>query len=143
MDEDLIVRHAQCAALFPMMQFSVSPWRILDKEHLSCCVEAAKLHEELGGEILQLARSAAQTGEPVMRYMEYVFPHCGYEKITDQFMLGDNILVAPVVTPDTDKRTVVFPAGTWRGACGTIEGPCTKELPAPIDTLLWFRRSDI
>lgn len=140
LDEDLIVRHAQCAALFPMMQFSVSPWRILDKEHLSCCVEAAKLHKELGGEILQLAREAAKTGEPVMRYMEYVFPHCGYEKITDQFMLGDNILVAPVVTPDTDKRAVVFPAGAWRGACGTIEGPCTKELPAPIDTLLWFRR---
>ena len=140
LDEELIVRFAQCAALFPMMQFSVSPWRILSKEHLACCVAAANLHKKLGGEILQLARHAAQTGEPITRYMEYVFPGCGYEHITDQFMLGDDILVAPVVTKKTYRRTVVFPAGNWQGEGYAVTGPCTKELSAPIDTLLWFKK---
>lgn len=141
LDEELIVRHAQCAALFPMMQFSVSPWRILNKENLSYCVEAAKLHSKLGGEILALAQEAAKSGEPITRYMEYVFPHCGYETITDQFLLGDDILVAPVVTEKTDKRPVVFPQGEWQGEDGTVTGPCTKEIAAPAGKLLWFRRT--
>ena len=98
------------------------------------------MHKKLGGEILQLARHAAQTGEPITRYMEYVFPGCGYEHITDQFMLGDDILVAPVVTKKTYRRTVVFPAGNWQGEGYDVTGPCTKELSAPIDTLLWFKK---
>ena len=32
-NQDLIVRSAQVHALMPMMQFSVAPWRILDKPH--------------------------------------------------------------------------------------------------------------
>ena len=141
LDEELIVRHAQCAALFPMMQFSVSPWRILNRENLSYCVDAAKLHAKLGGEILALAREASISGEPITRYMEYVFPHCGYETIIDQFMLGDDILVAPVVTEKTYKRSVVFPNGEWQGTEETVTGPCTKEIAAPAGRLLWFRRT--
>lgn len=140
LDEELVVRYAQCAALFPMMQFSVSPWRILSKENLDCCVNAARLHHERGDEILKLARESSVTGEPITRYMEYVFPNCGYEKINDQFMLGNDILVAPVVTKNTYSRTVVFPKGTWQGEKETVTGPCGKELSAPIDKLLWFRK---
>ncbi len=34
LDQDLIVRSAQCSAIMPMMQFSVAPWRVLDSVHL-------------------------------------------------------------------------------------------------------------
>ena len=34
-DKELIVRSTQVHALMPMMQFSVAPWRILDKKTLS------------------------------------------------------------------------------------------------------------
>ncbi len=140
LDEEIVVRYAQCAALFPMMQFSVSPWRILSKKHLDCCVEAAKLHHDRGDEIFKLAVEASATGEPIMRYMEYVFPNCGYEKVTDQFMLGNDILVAPITEKNTYSRSVVFPKGTWQGEKDCITGPCEKEISAPIDTLLWFRK---
>ncbi len=140
LDEELVVRYAQCSALFPMMQFSVSPWRILSKENFSYCTSAAKLHHERGDAILKLAKDASHTGEPITRHMEYVFPHQGFEKINDQFMLGDEILVAPVVTKNTYSRTVVFPEGKWQGTDMTVDGPCTKELAASIDKLLWFRK---
>lgn len=139
LDEELVVRYAQCAALFPMMQFSVSPWRVLDAVNLGYCIDAAKLHCEFGAEILELAKHSAKTGEPIIRHMEYVFPGCGYEKIDDQFMLGDDVLVAPVVTPKTYVRKVVFPAGTWQGVNETVEGPCEKLCDSPIETLLWYR----
>ncbi len=141
LDQELIVRNAQCAALFPMMQFSVAPWRVLNQENLTYCVEAAKLHESMGGEIIELAREAAVTGEPIIRHMEYVFPRKGYEKIIDQFMLGNDILVAPVLQKGVTAKKIVFPDGVWEDAPGNqIQGPCIYEVPAPISNLLWYRR---
>lgn len=37
----------------------------------------------------------AKTGEPIIRHMEYAFPHQGFVDCRDQFMLGDKYLVAP------------------------------------------------
>lgn len=88
LDEELFVRYAQCAALMPMMQFSAAPWRVLSEENARLCVEAALLHIRMSDRIISLARHAAETGEPVVRYMEYQFPGQGLEAVTDQFMLG-------------------------------------------------------
>ena len=33
-------RFAQCSALFPMMQFSLAPWRMLDDRHLAAVLAA-------------------------------------------------------------------------------------------------------
>jgi alpha-glucosidase (family GH31 glycosyl hydrolase) len=140
-DGELFVRYAQCSALFPMMQFSTAPWRVLDEPHLSWCIEAAKLHSSMGSEIAELARHAAETGEPIMRHMAYVFPKGGYEKVNDQFMLGNDILVAPVLQKGAVVRKVLFPQGTWSGDDGSqVIGPCEAHVEAPLSRLPWFRR---
>lgn len=41
-DQELIVRSCQIHAFMPMMQFSVAPWRILDREHLDICCKFAR-----------------------------------------------------------------------------------------------------
>ena len=141
LDMELIVRNAQCAALFPMMQFSVAPWRVLDEAHLNLCVEMAKLHQRLGERIFELAKEASITGEPIIRHMEYVFPGNGYEKINDQFMLGDNILVAPVLMKGATTKRVVFPKGKWIGDDDrVVEGPCVKIVEAPLSRLPWYKK---
>ena len=66
-DPELFVRFAQCSALFPMMQFSAAPWRLLDAEHLRYCLDAARLHAKFGGYILEVAQHTAHTGEPMMK----------------------------------------------------------------------------
>ena len=140
-DQELFVRMAQCSALFPMMQFSWAPWEALDKEHAALCVEAAQLHKRMAKEIQALVDEATLTGEPIIRALEYNDPHQGYAAIDDQFMLGQNILVAPVVTKGTTERPVTFPQGQWQDAQGHVyAGRQTVTLPAPLDTLLWFRR---
>lgn len=136
LDMELIVRNAQCAALFPMMQFSVAPWRVLDKTYLDLCIEAARVHTAYGEKIHALAREASKTGEPIIRSMEYDFPGCGYEHIRDQFMLGDDLLVAPVLKKGAVSRDIVFPAGTWVGDDeSVVEGPCTLCIDAPLSRL--------
>jgi alpha-glucosidase (family GH31 glycosyl hydrolase) len=99
------------------------------------------LRVKLGPDILELARNAARTGEPMMRYMAYVFPEEGFETVMDQYMLGDKYLVAPVMTKGVTARKVKFPRGVWRSDDGTtVTGPCEIEVPAPLSKLLWYAR---
>ena len=140
LDQELIVRSAQCSALMPMMQFSVAPWRVLSVENLKICRDMARLHESMGQEILALAKESADSGEPMVRHLEYMYPGRGYEPIKDQFLLGPNILVAPMMEKGKRQRSVVFPPGTWQGEDGTtVQGPCTKTVEVPLARLPWYR----
>ena len=142
LDEELFVRYAQCAALMPMMQFSAAPWRVLSEENARLCVEAALLHIRMSDRIISLARHAAETGEPVVRYMEYQFPGQGLEAVTDQFMLGEDLLVAPVLQKGARTRTVRLPQGHWRYVDGTAYAGGTATVPAPLECLPYFERID-
>ncbi|MHA4811439.1 glycoside hydrolase family 31 protein [Flavitalea flava] len=137
-NQDLIVRSAQCQALMPMMQFSVAPWRVLDAAHLAAVKDAVALRSRFTPLIMQLARDAAISGIPLVRSLEYVFPHQGFENINDEFMLGNNLLVAPVLTASSG-RIVVFPKGRWKDAKGNVfKGPGTKEWSGPLNELPYF-----
>jgi len=140
LDQELIVRSAQCSALMPMMQFSVAPWRVLSQANMAICRDMAKLHEKMGAEILALARASSKSGEPMVRAMEYMYPHQGYAEIKDQFLLGDSILVAPVLEKGKRARRVIFPVGTWQGDDrSSVTGPCSIEIKVPLTRLPWYR----
>ena len=141
-DQELIVRSAQCQALMPMMQFSVAPWRILDKTHLDAVIKAIRVRDRYKDYIINLARQSAVTGEPIVRSLEYVFPHQGYAQIKDQFLLGDRILVAPIVEKNVRGRTVVFPPGRWVGFNGkAYDGPGTFPVAVSDDELCYFEKA--
>jgi len=143
LDQELFVRTTQCSALFPILQFSVAPWRVLDETHLAYCQKAIALRQRLALEIITLARHAAWTGEPILRPMSYVYPEGGFERISDQYLLGTDILVAPVIEQGAVRRRVVFPPGRWRSEEGEhVIGPQEQEIAAPLDRLPWFRRCD-
>ena len=93
-----------------------------------------------GPAIVALARHSARTGEPIVRPLEWSWPHQGYATIKDQFMLGDEVLVAPVVTKGARTRTVVFPPGRWVGDDGTtVEGPTKREVEVPLCRLPYYK----
>jgi len=140
-DQELFVRTMQASLLFPILQFSLAPWRVLDAEHWGYCQDAVRLRQSLAPHILTLAEHSARTGEPIQRHLSYVFPESGLEQVRDQFMLGNKILVAPVTEPGRQSRQVVFPAGRWRGADGEIvAGPCVQDVSAPLARLPWYHR---
>jgi len=139
LDEELVVRSAQCHALMPMMQFSVAPWRVLSAENLSAVKKAVALREKFVPLIMQLAEQSTVSGEPIVRNMEYVFPHQQLAQCRDQFMLGDSIMVAPMVSAG-NTRTIVFPKGRWMGDDGkVVRGPATLQVQVPVDRLPWYR----
>lgn len=139
-DEELIVRSCQIHALMPMMQFSVAPWRILSKENAAICAKFAHLHQQMGNYILSLAHHASKTGEPIVRYMEYEFPHQGFIDCKDQFMLGSKYLVAPMTKPG-NSRQVKLPKGTWKDDLGKVfKGPREMTIDVPLDRLPYFEK---
>ena len=89
---------------------------------------------------MALAEKAAQTGEPIVRNMEYSFPNQGFSACKDQFMLGENILVAPMLAKG-NLRSVSFPKGLWQAENGKkYKGGKSYEFDVPLEKLLWFRK---
>ena len=119
-DAEIVIRSAQIHALMPMMQFSLAPWRVLNEEQLKAVKKAIEVREKYTPVILALAKESAKTGEPIVRSMEYVFPHKGYAAINDQFLLGNNILVAPIIKKGVTERSVVLPYGKWKSWQGKV-----------------------
>lgn len=143
LDQDLIVRSTQCHALMPMMQFSVAPWRVLDNPHFEAVKKAVSLRQKFTPLILKLAHEAARTGEPILKSLEFVFPDQGFENVTDAFMLGDHILVAPLLEKGTAFRNVKLPSGKWKTPEGKIlKGRKTYLFTVALDQLLYFERTD-
>lgn len=138
LDEELIVRSCQIHALMPMMQFSVAPWRVLNKENMEICAYYAKLHEQMGNYILECARQASLSNEPIVRSMEYQYPHQGFIDCKDQFMLGDKYLVAPMIEKG-NKRIVRLPKGKWKDDKGKLfKGPKIMDIDVPIERLPFY-----
>lgn len=58
--------------------------------------------------------AATQQGLPMVRGMFFEYPHLEAAwHIDDQFMLGDQLIVAPVLTPAATHRSVWLPPGCW------------------------------
>lgn len=143
-DEELFVRMGQCSALFPMMQFSWAPWEALSKDGLEILKEAANIHKSVADYIVELVNNAKLTGEPIVRSLEYNYPHKGYEKIMNQFMLGDKILVAPIIEKGITKQKIQLPMGKWQSKVDNkvYEGDKIVEFEVDINTLNWFVKID-
>ena len=140
-DEELVVRSAQVHALMPMMQFSVAPWRVLSPKNQEICLDMAQLHLKFGKSISELAKNASKTGEPIVKPMALAFPNTGYETVKDQFVLGNKIIVAPVIEKGARSRKVILPSGTWKDEKGKkYKGGKTITIEVPLERLPYFEK---
>lgn len=143
-DEELNVRWTQAAAFMPIMQFSYGPWQFSEPAQ-KIIHRFALLHGKLWHSHLKaLVERAMATGKPIWSPLFYVFPED--EKtylIRDQFMVGDALLVAPVIKPGARERDVYLPAGQWRDFWSEkiVEGGRTlPNYPSPLETIPVFER---
>jgi alpha-glucosidase len=85
-----------------------------------------------------LFHEASTTGIPVVRPLILEYPHdAKTHNLGDQFLFGSNILIAPILRPDTEHRAVYLPEGTWIDyhTGEAHEGGRTILAHAPLDTL--------
>ena len=138
-DAELFVRSAQVHALCGQMQFSASPWRVLDDEKKQIVRDTVKIRQKFAQYFVELSQECGRTGEPMIRNLEYVFPGRGYATVVDEFMMGDKLLVAPVMEKGKRERKVILPPGTWKADDGMVfEGPKEITVKAPLSRLPHF-----
>ncbi|KAJ3631195.1 hypothetical protein MTP99_012339 [Tenebrio molitor] len=141
---ELIARWTQANTFMPTMQFSFLPWDITsdDFDGEAIIKKYVALHEEYADEILNAMNNSIKDGTPVNPPIWWVDPtNADALKVNDEYLLGETILVAPIIEEGATSRDVVLPSGSWKdGNDGTVyEGPQTlKDYSAPIDVLPYF-----
>lgn len=92
-----------------------------------------------------LAWESSQSGTPLIRPLFWNHPEVSeLLDVQDTFLLGDALLVAPIMEPASDRREVVFPPGQWTSfwdEADTITGPVRLPVSANLQTIPVYVRS--
>lgn len=111
--DELMVRWTEASIFFPLVQFSYLPWNYA--ESTAAIIAAyARLHKALG---LYIADQAVGRRGPLLRPIWYDAPEVeSLYAVFDEFMLGGDLLVAPVLDQGVSARDVLLPPGRWLDA---------------------------
>ncbi|MDA9097383.1 glycoside hydrolase family 31 protein [bacterium] len=112
-DRELLVRWAQANALMPAMQFSIAPWESgADVSEL--IAGALSTREKIVDQMVELTGEACKTLTPMCRPMWWLDPSDKHtHRIGDQFAVGDDVIVAPVVVKGAVTRDIYLTQGSW------------------------------
>jgi alpha-glucosidase len=141
---ELYLRRLQMAAFLPFFRTRSAesagggePWTF-GPEILEHMRTAMRQRERLTPYLYTLAHLARSTGSPYVRPLwwndteDRKLRDCG-----DAFLLGDALLVAPVLEPESDVRSLRLPQGRWydtaTGAAHT--GPGQVLVDAPLERI--------
>lgn len=104
---------------------------------------ALRLHRAAEPYIIRLWREAARTGMPITRPLWLAYPRLpDVETMDQQYLLGPDVLVAPVVEEGVTRTTVLFPPGCWRDVHDgqRYTGTRSVTIDAPLDSHPYFFR---
>jgi alpha-glucosidase len=147
---ELLVRFTQVGAFLPFCRNHTSkgtahqePW-IFGEPYTSAIRDVLTLRYHLLPFWVTLAHTASATGAPMMRPLAWLAPQDAASVVCDdQFLLDDELLVAPVLAEGATERSVVLPPGTWfaweTGA--TFAGGQTITQPVDLATIPLFARA--
>ncbi len=148
-NKELFTRWFEQTALSTVMQVgnssSTVPWEAdaktgFDAEMLGWYRTYSRLHLRLFPYEWSYAQQIAKTGRPIQRPLGLQYPELGAHP-NDEYLFGDDLLVAPVVESGKRERAVIFPPGRWIDWwTGKVYEAGTTVVPAPLETLPLFLR---
>ncbi|MEB3198615.1 MAG: TIM-barrel domain-containing protein [Candidatus Sericytochromatia bacterium] len=120
-------------------------WHIFsDAETTALHRRYARAHMDLLPYRQAVVRQAVETGLPAMRHLMLAFPEDRTARgIDDAYMLGPDLLVAPIFTEGARERQVWLPEGSWYDwwSGRRVSGGQWLRVPAPLDALPVFARA--
>ncbi|HEX5566294.1 MAG TPA: glycoside hydrolase family 31 protein [Streptomyces sp.] len=141
---ELYVRWFQLGAYLPLFRTHTpvdterrEPWEFGPRV-LEYARDALRDRERLLPYWQTLARLAHRSGAPYVRPLWWGAPKDrGLRECEDAFLLGDALLVAPVLEPGVTRRAVRLPRGWWYDtATGEVhEGPGRVVVEAPLSRI--------
>ena len=146
LDQELFIRYTQASVLFPIVQFSMTPHRILDAAHYGEYERALATRQRLVPYLMERVRLAANTHEPIFAPLAYHFPGQGLDDIQQAFCLGDRYIVCPILGQGQTQASFRLPQGRWRDWRGDAHTTSAGEAIAyddlTISDLPIFTRMD-
>lgn len=146
---ELLIRWAEWAVFSPIFRLHGSasegshmPWNY-DAATLEKYEALASLRQQVAPLIRELWKKARATGMPITTPLWLAYPNDPQAAAQDQeWLLGPDLLVAPVVTQGSTTRTAYLPTGCWtyQPNGSSFTGARTVEVPAPLGTIPWFTR---
>lgn len=139
-DPELFLRWTQANIYLPSMQFSIAPWDFDDDECIEIVRRSIELRENYSSVMTEIARKSTFDGTPIVRPLWWIGDESEDALICDdQFLFGDDILVAPVLEPGVNGRQVYLPLGycwysvldskTYEGGLKIFQNAAISELP--------------
>jgi alpha-glucosidase len=123
--------------------YDQEPWRF-GKYYEDIIRKYLKLRYQLLPFLYTTLEEAHQSGVPLFRplVLNYQDDPNTYN-LDDEFMIGNDLLVAPVVKPDVTRRLVYLPKGTWYDYWTNkkYEGGTMISADAPLETAPMFVRA--
>jgi alpha-D-xyloside xylohydrolase len=118
--KEVFTRWFEHSALMPVMQIgtgsSTVAWEFagtdFDDEMLGWYRDYTRLHLRLFPLFWTAIQRFADGGRPIVRPLGLAHPELGVHP-SDVYMLGDDLLVAPVVDAGVVQRTITLPDGAW------------------------------
>ncbi|XP_060526569.1 myogenesis-regulating glycosidase isoform X2 [Cylas formicarius] len=115
-DQELFIRWLQLTAFLPVVRFNKLPNSYGDKKVLDAAISLAILRQNKVKPVLKkFARVSLNLGLPIIRplwMLDANDPAC--HVVMDEFSIGDDIIVAPILKPGARQREVYLPAGVWK-----------------------------
>ena len=120
-DEELLLRWLEFACFTPVMRTHEgnrpdSNVQLYDNDRLiAAAARLTGVHDALLPYMKHCVKQNAESGLPVMRPLFFEAPEepRAYSHRLYSYLLGDDMLVAPVVEPGTQERTLWLPEGDW------------------------------
>ena len=103
------------------------------------------LHEDLMPYIQKYSQVACDTGMPVVRHMALMYQNdTNVYNLETQYMFGDALLVAPILSTNTTKKNVYLPEGEWLNLLTgeTVTGGKTISVNATLGQIPVFMNTD-
>jgi alpha-glucosidase (family GH31 glycosyl hydrolase) len=149
---EVFARWLALSAYSPMMEILLGPNRTLwysydtgpnaNPQIVPIARKFTQEHHDLVPYIRSLVYNSTQTGMPAMRMMPLVFPDDpAVSDMFDEYMFGDALLIAPVLTAGATSRSVYLPRGMWidyNDKKTRHSGPATITASAPLDVVPRF-----
>ncbi len=128
MDAELYIRWMQLTAFLPVLQVSYPPWNF-NRTIIDHVKDLLRIHKEVYNNYTKaIIHDATTLSHPIVRPLWWLESGNTFIANNDQFLIGNNFLVAPILYPSSDSsdRTVLIPSGTWRCIsvyCGGLDYP--------------------
>ena len=153
-DREVFARWIEFSAFSPIMEIggvgTHAPWDMptephYDQEMIDIYRSYTTLHHALVPYTYRHAQEAGRSGRPIAKPLVFNYaddPRVG--NLWEEFLYGDDILVAPVWKVGQRTQHVYLPAGQWVDYWNrqrAVTGPAELDEPAPLDRIPIFVRA--